>query len=112
MAIKTGEQILQQAMAAATDVTLSEAASSTREVITSLVAHSTQSAVGDIEIFISDDATSAAAERIREITMAADETQIIDTPIPLAAGKFLIAKADNANMTIDGTKTVYSGGDV
>lgn len=111
MAVKSGQPINRVEMTASTDSTVvSSSASETKEVY-SLVFHDRGTTGGTVEIFLSDDATSAAAERVDKIVLGAGETKI-SKPISVAQSKFLIAKPDAGNINYHGTYTLRNGADI
>lgn len=114
MAINTGRQLYVADIAATTDTTLlGPVPDNNRWVVTSLVAHSLDGGTGgDVDIFISTDTSSATSERVRREPVTADDQAPIDTPIALVAGEYLLCNNSVANISIDGTYTTYTGGDV
>ena len=97
--------------ATAADFTILQNTSTTRWVVTSINLHDHASTGDTIELFVSTDAVSAAAERIDEIVVAVDETKPgIFIPIVLAAGQFLVGNATTgAVVNLEAVYTIYSG---
>lgn len=111
MAVESGKPIAHTTMSASTDSTVTNSgASETREVY-SLVFHDHGGSGANVEIFLSSDSTSAAAERIERITLAANETTAAK-PVAVGQSQYLIAKPDAANINYHGAYTLRNGGDI
>jgi hypothetical protein len=109
MAIKSGNSA--EALVLITDTTLLSPTTG-RGVITSLILSEQTGAGETIELFISTNASSVAAERIETITLSANESteplSMPDRGIP--DGSYLIAKGTTGSIvTAYLTYTQYSG---
>ena len=97
--------------ATAVDFTILQNTSTTRWSVNSISLHD-YGGVGDtVELFVSADAVSAAAERIDKIVVAIDETDPgLFIPFNLAAGQFLVGKAvTGATVNVNAIYTIYTG---
>lgn len=111
MAIKSGQVINISALSAATDLTiLGSGASEIKEVYT-LSFHDYGTAGATIEVFLSLDETSAAAERIDVVKLGAGQTKTIG-PIGVDSARFLIAKSDAGSINVYGLYTLRNGADI
>ena len=95
----------------AADITILENISTTRWTVTAINLHEFGATGDTVELFKSADSTSAAAERIDRIVLAADETKPgLFTPFNLEAGEFLLANAvTGALVNIEAIYTIYTG---
>lgn len=75
------------------------------------VLHNTGATVVTVELFLSDDGTSAAGERVFVYALSAGETKRIP-PITVMPTEFLLSKADVTGASIYGTYTRRTGADV
>ena len=111
MAIKSGQAIDRTEMTLSTDYTVVNSSSvETREVY-SLIFHDHGSEGGVVELFISDDAVSAAAERIDRIVVDPSSTSISNS-IVVGASKYLVAKSDSSNINYHGAFILRNGADI
>lgn len=110
MPIKSGQQITLTALGA-TDATIIQAAAGTSVEIYTLTLHNTGSTGRTVEIFLSADATSAAAERVAYEYVDANQTKSI-RPVTVAATQYLIGKASGTGINVYGTYTLRNGTDV
>lgn len=79
---------------AITDTTILQNTSQGRWTVSNLKAHDYGNTGDTVEIFISDDASSAAGERVDLIVLAPNETkQSLFAPFNVESGMFLIANA-------------------
>lgn len=93
------------------DVTILQNITSTRWVVTAIHVHD-QTSVGDtIELFVSSDAVSSAAERIDRLVLAADETKdSAFVPVVLEAGEFLLGNGVVGGLLVaEAVYTKYDG---
>lgn len=111
MSLKSGQTTGLIALAAATDAVISNPASGKSHEFYNLIAHDTGAAGDTVELFLSDDATSASGERIDKVILGAGETKRF-MPVVVAAGKYLIAKAATATITVHGEYIYRDGADV
>jgi hypothetical protein len=93
------------------DVMVLQNTTTTRQTVTAINLHEYGNTGDTIEIFKSADAVSAAAERIDEVVLAANDTvQSLFTPVNLAAGEFLLANgATGGLVNIEAIYTAYTG---
>jgi len=95
-----------------TDTTiLQNTSTSDRWAVTSISLHEFGGTGDTVELFVSNDATSAAAERVDNIVLAANETEKAIFPtLVLAAGQFLLANALTGSLVnVEAIYTIYSG---
>lgn len=112
MSIKSGQVTGLLALSSGADTTVANPGSSETYEFYNLVAHETSgSGGGDVELFLSDDAASAAGERIDKVTLAAGETAVMQS-VGVPAGKYLIAKAGAADITLHGEYILRNGADI
>lgn len=97
--------------ATAVDFTILENISNGRWVVTAISLHEHAGTGDTIELFVSSDAISAAAERIDNIVLGANETKPgLFTPVVLAAGEFLLGNAvTGALANVEAIYTTYDG---
>lgn len=96
---------------AAADTTIANPATGTTFDVYDLYVHDCGGVGGTIEIFLSSDATSAAAERVRQSVVGANETKaLIGLVIP--SGYFLIGKALATGLNVTGKYTYRDGSNV
>lgn len=111
MSIKSGQMTGLIALTAATDLTIANPDPKTTEEYYNLVVQDSAGTGATVELFLSDDSTSAAGERIDRVVLAANETKSF-LPVGVPASKFLIAKADAAGVTLHGEYIYRDGADV
>lgn len=110
MSIKSGQMTGLVALTAATDQVIANPAALTSQEFYNLVVQDTAGAGDTVELFLSDDATSAAGERIDRVVLGASETKAF-LPVGVPAGKFLIVKAGVTGTTIHGEYIYRDGAD-
>lgn len=110
MSIKSGQMTGLKALAATTDEVISNPAAGTSQEFYNLVVQDTAGAGATVELFLSDDATSAAGERIDRIVLGTDETRAF-LPVGVPAGKYLIAKSGVAGVALHGEYILRDGAD-
>lgn len=94
------------------DTTIANPGTGTTFDVYELYVHDRSGTGTTIEIFLSSDATSAAAERVRYVSVGANETKTLEG-LTIPAGYFLIGKAavtDRLNVT--GKYTFRDGSNV
>jgi len=111
MAIKSGQPIDRVEMTATTDSTVVSCGASETKEVYSLIFHDHGGAGATVELFLSSDATSAAAERIDNIVIGANETKLANS-ISVAQSQYLIAKPSAGSINYHGAYTLRNGGDV
>lgn len=98
-------------LSATTDTTVASTSSSENKEIYSLIIHDNGGAGGQVvDLYISDDATSAAAERVEQITLAANESKAFKT-VALAKSKFLIIQSSAGSVGFHGALILRDGSD-
>ena len=98
-------------LAATTDVTVTSTSSSENKEVYSLIIHDNGGAGGQVvDLYISDDAVSAAAERVERITLAAAESKAFK-PVALAKSKFLVIQSSAASVGFHGAYILRDGSD-
>ena len=110
MAVKS-RAINETTLAATTDTTVTNSgASETREVY-SLAIHDQAGTGGTVDLYLSDDAASAAGERIEQLVLGADETKSFK-PVFVGSDKYLIIRSSVADIAFHGAYTLRNGGDL
>ena len=110
MAIKSGKPIDRIDLTASTDATVRNPATGETDEVYQLNAHATTGTGGNVDLFLSDDATSAAGERIDRITLSGNDTDTFK-PVVVNSTKYLIAQSDFAGCTLNGAFTQRTGSD-
>lgn len=110
MTIKSGQQIGIVGIAA-TDTTLTNASVGQSREVYSGILHNTGSVDRTIEIFLSADASSAAAERIFFDSVAPGQTMVIP-PVVIQAGYYLIGVGSGTGVNFYGAYTLRTGTDI
>lgn len=98
------------ALTASTDYTVSNPPSGATHEFYNLIAHDTAGAGANVDLFLSNDAASAAGERIDRVQLGANETKSFQ-PIGVPAGKYLIAKSSASGTTVHGEYIYRDGAD-
>ncbi len=111
MSLKSGQTTGLIALAAGVDKVISNPASGKTHEFYNLVAHDTAAAGDTVELFLSDTSASAAGNRIDSVVLGAGETKRF-LPVGVPTGKYLIAKATTADITIHGEYIYRDGADV
>lgn len=94
---------------AAADTTIANPETGTAFDIYEFYAHDRSGSGTTLEIFLSSDATSAAGERVRYVSIGANETKTLEG-ITVPAGYYLIGKAGAADsINITGKYTYRDG---
>jgi len=96
---------------AAADTTIANPSTGTTFEIYQLYVHDRGGAGGTLEVFLSSDATSAAAERVRYISVGVNETKTIEG-LTIPAGYYLIGKAAATGLNVTGKYTYRDGSSV
>lgn len=95
-----------------TDTTVLNAGTGQTFDVYELYAHDRSGSGTTLELFISSDATSAAAERVRYVSIGANETKTLEG-IVVPAGYYLIGKAGTTDrINITGKYTYRDGANV
>jgi hypothetical protein len=111
MAVKSGKPIEETRLSATTDSTVvSTGASETKEVY-SLAVHDEGGAGATVDLYLSDNATSASGDRIERIVLAGDETKEFK-PVAVGASKYLVIQSTVVDVIYHGAYTLRNGGDV
>jgi len=76
-----------------------------------LYVHDRGGAGGTLEVFLSADATSAAAERVRYVSVGVNETKTIEG-LTVPSGYYLIGKAAATGLNVTGKYTYRDGSSV
>ena len=93
-----------------TDTTVLNNTSNGRWTVKSISLHDHSGSGDTVDLFKSSDATSAAAERIDQIVLAANETkQVVFVPVEIPSGYYLIANATTGARV--NTEAVYTARD-
>lgn len=111
MAIRSGQQIDRTELSAATDSTVTNPSSGASHEVYSLLVHERGGSSAVVDLYLSSDANSAAAERVDRLSLGANETKSFK-PVVVAAGQYLIMQSDVANVNYHGAYTLRNGGDV
>lgn len=97
---------------AATDTTIANPGAGTTFDVYEFYAHDRSGTGTTLEIFVSSDAASAAGERVRYVSIGANETKTLEG-LTVPAGYFLIGKAGAADrINITGKYTYRDGSSV
>lgn len=96
---------------AADTTILQNTSTSDRWAVTSISLHEYGGTGDTVELFVSNDATSSAAERIDKVVLATDDTEKSLFPtLVLFASQYLLAKAATGSLVnVEAIYTVYSG---
>jgi len=97
--------------ATAADFTILQNTTSGRWAVTIINLHDQLGAGDTVDLFVSADAVSAAAERIDNVVLAANETQSSAfTTVVLSAGQFLLGNAvTGGQVAVEAIYTTYDG---
>lgn len=96
----------------ATDTTILNPSTGQTFDVYELYAHDRSGSGTTLEIFLSSDATSAAGERVRYVSIGANETKTLEG-LTVPAGYYLIGKAGAADrINITGKYTFRDGSNV
>ena len=111
MAVKSGQSIDETTMTASTDATVVNSGDSETKEVYLLSFHDQGGSGGNVELFLSNDDTSASGERIDYIAL--DPNQRKEAVLAVVnSGKYLIAKPDASDITFHGAYALRNGGDL
>lgn len=109
MTIKSGRPIVETALAASTDTTVTNSTTKQTKEVYSLIFHDSSGTGGQVvDLYLSDDATSAAGTRIEQLNIPADGA-VEAKPVTLAKGKYLVAQSDAIGVNFHGSFTQRDG---
>jgi len=97
--------------ATAADFTILQNSTTTRWAVTIINLHDQLGAGDTVELFVSADASSAAAERIDNVVVAPNATEPAEfTTVVLSSGQFLLGNAaTGGQVVVEAIYTTYDG---
>lgn len=98
-------------LASSGDFTILQNTTTGRVAFTAIDLHDYNGTGDTIDLFVSNDATSAVAERIEQIVLSPNETiAAISTPVVLGVGQYLLGNAlTGGTASVKGVYTAYTG---
>ena len=110
MAIKSGQVIDRVTLSATTDATVTNSTATESREVYSLVIHEYGGVGGNVDLYLSADATSAAGERIERIVIGANETKLFNV-VGVAASQYLVIQSSVGSVNYHGLYTLRNGDD-